>query len=187
MPHSEMKKSNYEKLGEKRKVKQEFSCANKDWLKRSDIVEVTTGETKPVYFSAAMAKKYAVIYMFALYFGKGRVWSDRVLELLGWDHKRTKQQYTMILYRLIRTLRQDFNIVITVDSISRNSNEFEGYGTRFYEIADFGLFSKPKLFTMLKANSKLFINIIENGLGTNSFIYTNTALSERNKYKYKKK
>lgn len=56
LPHSEMKKSNYEKLGEKRKVKQEFSCANKDWLKRSDIVEVTTGETKPVYFSAAMAK-----------------------------------------------------------------------------------------------------------------------------------
>ena len=186
MPHSETKKSNYEKLGEKRKVKQEFSCANKDWLKRSDIVEVTSGEAKPVYFTAAMAKKYAVIYMFALYFGKGRVWSDRVLELLGWDHKRTKQQYTMILYRLIRALRQDFNIVISVGSISRNSNEFEGYGTRFYKIEDYGLFSKPKLFTMLKANSKLFINIIENGLGTNSFIYTNTTLSERNKYKYKK-
>ena len=73
-----MKKSNYEKLGEKRKVKQEFSCANKDWLKRSDIVEVTSGEAKPVYFTTAMAKKYAVIYMFALYFGKSRVWSDRV-------------------------------------------------------------------------------------------------------------
>lgn len=192
-PHSDeilrealKRRNQYQKIGEKRKVKQDFSCANKDWLKRNDLVEVTGGVTKTVYFSAVMAKKYAVIYMFALYFGKGRVWGDRVLELLGWDHKRLKQQYTMILYRLVRTLRQDFNIVITVNSVKKTSPEYEGHGTKYYEIADYGLFSKPKLLSMLKANANVFINIVENGLGTNSFIYTSAAVEDRNIYKHNK-
>ena len=89
-------------------------CLEKSLRLRSDMcfVNDSTGEKEPAYFSVMMARRYAIIYTFLLYFKKrGELaWTDSVLELLGWDNTKDKRPYRMTLYRQIKTLKQDFGV-----------------------------------------------------------------------------
>lgn len=137
-----------------------FSSKEKSWRMRKDLIEVLNNTEEPACFSASMARKYASLYIFAMYFESRneKVWINSVLALFGWKEGYKKNPYRMAVYNMIRSLRADFNIEIEL--VKAKDFERCGKGQSYYVIKDVGLFNTTPLFKMLFLNREVFEKII---------------------------
>lgn len=155
----------------KREFAMKFSALDESWRMRKDLAEViiikdkeghSVEQIKPLSFTAIMARKYAFIYIFSIYFTeKGeKAWRNKILKLLGWNGEgSSRHRYQMILYRQLRDLKRDFNF--EVRAISAKSLNKEENGLRYYEVSNYGVFDKDALNEMFEANKEVFNTILE--------------------------
>lgn len=155
---------------EKKRSKYEYRLALDESLRmRRDlkIPDLISGEARSVPFTAGMARKYAMIYLFTLHFSEQgeKPWVNKVLRYMGWDEHNPdpvqRRRCLMAVRRQIVDLKRDFNF--TVELVQGNGDpNADGY--RFYKVTSFGLFKQNELLEMLKANREIFIQILESGL-----------------------
>lgn len=139
-----------------------LSSDDKSWRKRKDLVEIKRDNTEePVYFSVSMARKYAVIYIFAMYFEnrKEKAWIDSVLSLFGWTPSKDSRPYRIIVYKQLKSLYSDYGMNIELHRAK--PEERCDKGLSYYVIKEIGLFNPTPLFKMLSLNKEVFERIIK--------------------------
>lgn len=127
---------------------------------RKDLVEVLKNSEEPAVFSASMARRYAGLYIFTMYFeSRGeKAWVDSVIQLFGWKEGENRTPYRMAIYNIIRGLRSDFNVEIEL--VKARESERCGKGFSYYTVNNFGMFNPNPLFKMLHFNAEIFERII---------------------------
>ncbi len=150
------------------KYEYRISALDESKRMRGDLkmYNIKSGEMCSLPFTAGMARKYAVIYLFTCYFAEqGKLaWVNQLLRVMGWDGSAdlaARRRCQMALRRQIVDLKRDFNFEVA----AVNGRELpEHDGSRYYKVVSFGIFNEDKLLELLRANREIFIRIIEEGM-----------------------